>query len=113
MNCVDDNSLGGQLNPVHNNFELKKAMFNRKNCVIYTVGTFKIEEQNLYELEIRNIKLVGLAFAQIKYKSKNKEQKKSSINIIFDELHEIPLNISVGIDMNLEQEDKYISGGMQ
>lgn len=113
MNCVDDNSLGGQLNPVHNNFELKKAMFSRKNCVIYTVETFKIEEQNLYELEIRNIKLVGLAFAQMKYKPKEKEQKKSSINIIFDELHEMPLNISVGIDMNLEQEDKYISGGMQ
>ena len=112
MNYVDDNSLGGQLKPVHNNFELRNAMLGRKNCVIYTVVTFKIEEQNLYELKIRNIKLVGLAFAQIKYKPQKKEQKKSDVNIIFDELHEMSLNISVGIDIKLEQKDRYISGGM-
>lgn len=111
MNYVDDNSLGGQLKPIHNNCELSKAVLGRKNCYLYTVGTFKVNEQNLYDLKIRNIKLVGLAFAQLKYKPK-KKQKKSNINIIIDELHEIPINISVGIDMSLEQKDKYLSGGM-
>lgn len=113
MCYVSENSLGGELKPIHNNYELSKAIIGRKNCHLYTVGTFTISEKNLYELKIRNIKLVGLLFAQLKYKSKKKKQEqKSNINIIFDEIHEMPLNVSLGIDMNLEQKDKYISGGM-
>lgn len=111
MNYIKENDLGGQLKPIHSNYELSKAVLGRKNCYLYTVGTFKVNEQNLYELKTRNIKLIGLAFAQLKYKPK-KKPKKANINIIIDELHEMPLNISVGIDINLEQKDKYISGGM-
>lgn len=113
MSYIDDNSLGGQLKPVHDNHELHKAMLGRKDCVIYTVGTFKVNEENLFELKSKNIKLIGLAFAQIQFKPKKKQQqRKSNINIVVDELHEMPLNVSIGIDINKEQKKNYISGGM-
>lgn len=65
ITIVKDRDLGGQLNPVSNNRELLKALTGRKNCYIYTKGTFQVTEENLYELKIRNIKLVGLAFAYL------------------------------------------------
>jgi hypothetical protein len=65
VTIVKDNDLGGQLNPVSNNKELLKAILGRKNCYIYTKGTFQVTEQNLYELKVRNIKLVGLSFAYL------------------------------------------------
>jgi hypothetical protein len=66
------------------------------------------------ELKERNIKLVGLAFAQLKYKPlKEKQQDKKSVNIIIDELSKITLNINIDTNVKLEQKDKYISGGMQ
>lgn len=36
---INDNSLGGQLNPIHDNYELSNAVIGRKNCYLYTVGT--------------------------------------------------------------------------
>ncbi len=63
MNYLSDNSLGGQLKPIHNNIELTKAMKGRRNCYLYTVGTFQVNKENLDTLKINNIKLVGLAFA--------------------------------------------------
>lgn len=111
MNYLSDNSLGSQLNPIHNNIELTKAMKGRRNCYLYTIGTFQVNEDNLNTLKIRNIKLVGLAFAKLKYKS-NKEKLlgKTPINIVFDELES--LNIKIGNDINLEHKNRYISGGM-
>lgn len=106
--------LGSQLKPIHDNIELKQAMQGRKNCCLYTVGTFKINEQNYYELKLRNIKLVGLAFAQLKYKPlKEKQQGRKKVNIIIDELSKIALNINVDTDIKLEHKNKYINGGMQ
>lgn len=46
-----DCDLGGELNPVSNNDELKIAVLGRKNCYIYTKNTFKVTEENLYELK--------------------------------------------------------------
>lgn len=60
---IRDKFLGSELNPVSNNRELKQAIMGRKDCYIYTKGTFQITKENLYELKIRNIKLVGLAFS--------------------------------------------------
>lgn len=110
MNNKNNSYLGSQLNPVHDNFELRKAMLGRRNCVIYTVGTFEIAEENLYTLKISNIKLIGLAFAKMKFKPRKKERQKP-LNIVIDEIHELPLNITIGIDVS-EQKDRYISGGM-
>ncbi len=112
MNYVSDNSLGGQLKPIHNNIELTKAMKGRRNCYLYTFGIFPINEENLYTLKISNIKLVGLAFAQAQFKPrKKKKQIKKPLNIVLDEIHELPLNVTIGIDIS-EQKDRYISGGM-
>lgn len=114
MKYVDDNVLGGQLRPIHNNIELSMAMQRRKNCHLYTVGTFQVNNQNYIELKERNIKLVGLAFAQLKYKPlKEKQQDRKSVNIIIDELSKITLNINIDTNVKLEQKNKYISGGMQ
>lgn len=113
MKYVDNNVLGSLSRPIHNNIELTMAMQGRKNCRLYTVGTFQVNNQNYIELKERNIKLVGLAFAQLKYKpSTNKQQGKKTINILIDELSKITL--SINIDANIkEQKGKYISGGMQ
>lgn len=70
-----DNILGGELTPVSNNSELRTAILGRKNCYIYTKGTFQVTEENLYELKIRNIKLVGIAFAYL-----SKELEKVILN---------------------------------
>jgi len=114
MKYVNDNDLGGQLRPVHNNSELASAIQGRRNCCLYTVGTFQVNEQNYYELKSRNIKLVGLAFAQLKYKpSKEKQQGRNPVNIIIDELSKIPLNVKVNTNIKIEQKTKYINGGMQ
>ena len=114
MKYVNDNELGSQLRPVHNNSELTNAIQGKRNCYLYTVDTFQVNEQNYYELKLRNIKLVGLAFAQLKYKpSKEKQQGRKPVNIIIDELSKIPLNINVNTNIKLEQKNKYINGGMQ
>lgn len=109
MEYIDDNILGGKLRPVRNNHELTKAMYGRKNCIIYTVGTFKIREENILLLELKNITLVALAFAQLKHKKKKKKQEQK-FNIIVDEIHELPLSIKLDIDV--EQKNRYINGGM-
>ncbi len=75
-NNVLDCALGGELNPVSNNRELRQAITGRKNCNIYTKGTFPVTKENLYELEIRNIKLVGLSFARF-----SKEQEKVDLKV--------------------------------
>ena len=99
MNYVSDNSLGGQLKPIHNNIELTKAMKGRRNCYLYTLKT-------------SNIKLVGLAFAQAQFEPrKEKKQITKPLNIVLDEIHELPLNVAIGIDIS-EHKDRYISGGM-
>ena len=32
MDYISENNLGGELNPIHNNIELTKAMIGRRNC---------------------------------------------------------------------------------
>ena len=49
MKYIDDDVLGGQSRPIHNNFELTNAMQGRKNCFLYTVGTFQVNNQNYIE----------------------------------------------------------------
>lgn len=111
MKYVDNDVLGSQFRPIHNNIELTTAMQNRKNCHLYTVGTFQVNNQNYIELKERNIKLIGLAFAQLN-PSANKQQGKKTVNIIISELSKITLNINV--DTNIKkQKGNYISGGMQ
>ncbi len=110
MTYVNDNSLGGKLKPIHNNIELTKAMKSRRNCCLYTVGTFPINEENLYTLKISNIKLIGLAFARLKFKpKKNNQDGLITTNIVFDEM--ISLNINVNTNIS-EEKNKYLSGGM-
>lgn len=65
MTILADHSLGGQLNPVSNNYQLRQAITGRSNCYVYTKGTFNITEDILQDLKIKNIKLVGLAFAYL------------------------------------------------
>ena len=60
---IKDTYLGGQLNPVSNNNELRKAIEDCYNTYIYTKGTFNVDADILEELKKRNITLVGLAFA--------------------------------------------------
>jgi hypothetical protein len=103
MNYVDDYSLGGQLNPIHNNMELTKAMKDRRNCYLYTFGTFEVNEVNLFLLRTNNIKLVGVLVAIAKNKAKEEvivgtEKKKI---IMFDEL---------SFDVKMEHKQKYIGG---
>jgi hypothetical protein len=103
MNYIDDYSLGGQLNPINNNIELTKAMKGRRNCYLYTFGTFEVNEVNLFLLKTNNIKLVGGLVARAKNKAKEEaivgtENKKI---IIFDEL---------SFDVKMEYKEKYIGG---
>lgn len=103
----NDNYLGSELNPVHSNYELRKAMIGRKNCIIYTVGTFKLDDDNLYMIKVKNIKLVGMLFNRLEYKpSTKKKHSKQKINIVVDEIH------SLDFDIKLEQRSRYINGGM-
>lgn len=111
MNYLNDYSLGGQLKPIHNNTELTKAMKGRRNCYLYTVGTFQVNKENLYTLKISNIKLVGLAFAKLKYKSKKEKLSgKTTTNIVVDEL--VSIDIKVSNDINVERTKRYLGGGM-
>lgn len=50
MKYIDDDVLGGQSRPIHNNFELTNAMHGRKNCFLYTVGTFRVNNQ-IYKMK--------------------------------------------------------------
>lgn len=98
-NNVLDCALGGKLNLVSNNRELRQAVIGRRNCNIYTKGTFQISKENLFELEIRNIKLVGLSFARF-----SKEQEKVDLKVD-DNI------ISKGFVSELNQfEKRYING---
>lgn len=106
MNTIDDNKIGGQLHPIKDNKELSCAIIGRKNCILYTAGTFQISDRNLFELKLRNIKLVGLAFAIMKYKAKNKTQKEKT-NIIVDELSNIDISIGIDLGNNLDQQSNY------
>lgn len=63
MEIINERQLGGSLNPVTNNYELRQAITGRRNCIIFTKGTFKIESDNLEGIRSRNIQLKGLAFA--------------------------------------------------
>ena len=50
-----------------------------------------------------------MAFAQAQYKPRRKKKQKTKpLNFIFDELHNLPLNISIGVDISLE-EDKHVN----
>lgn len=44
---IRDKFLGSELTPVSNNRELKQAVMGRKDCYIYTKGTFQITKENL------------------------------------------------------------------
>lgn len=55
-------ALGSQLNPCKSIKELLQAMTGRKNCTIYTMGTFYLETDILKELELRNITLYAVGY---------------------------------------------------
>ena len=99
ITIVKDRDLGGQLNPVSNNQELLIAMAGRRNCCIYTKGTFQVTKVNLYELKIRNIKLIGLAFTSF-----SKKLEKAVLNGTSDIT--CGLNIEKGIKVNYERRFK-------
>ena len=42
MKYVDDDVLGSQLSPIHNNIELTTAMQGRKNCFYIRLVLFKL-----------------------------------------------------------------------
>lgn len=42
MKYIDDDVLGGQSRPIHNNFELTNAMQGRKNCFYIQLVLFKL-----------------------------------------------------------------------
>lgn len=106
MNTIDDNKIGGQLHPIKDNKELSCAICGRKNCVLYTIGTFQISDRNLFELKLRNIKLVGLAFAYIKKDVKKKNQQKK-LDIIVDEISKMDISIGIDLGNNLDQQSNY------
>lgn len=54
--------LGSLNNPVSNNHQLRKAIIGRQNCIIYTKGTFKIDDDILEDLTIKNIRLLGVGY---------------------------------------------------
>jgi len=105
---MDNEILGTEENPIHNNQELSKAIIGKNNCCLYTVGTFKVNEENLYQLEKRKIKLIGLMVAMALGR---KNGKNFNVNQIKQEIDKF---ISIGIDVNLTQKskqiNKYISG---
>lgn len=59
MKFVHSNELGGKNNPISNENDLLKAIQNKKNCCMYTKGTFLLPQCILSELEFRNIELFG------------------------------------------------------
>ena len=110
---MKDNELGSELHPVKNNIELSHAIINKENCIIYTVKTFTISKENLNLIRQKNITLVGLAFAEVKYiPNKNKINNKRLNNIVFDEIHEFPFDIKVDMNLETNQKSKYLNGGM-
>ncbi len=63
---IKDTDLGGVLNPVSNNQELKEALGSDiegpYDTIIFTKGTFEIDNNNLSKLQERRITLLGEAF---------------------------------------------------
>ena len=59
--------LGTTENPCRNNYEINKIMPGMLNCIIYTLNTFKISEENLEQTKARNIIFIGLAVAYLKH----------------------------------------------
>ncbi len=54
------NNLGSQQNPARNNDEIRKALIGKRYGVIYTLGTFKIDQDVLLELEFHSVKLLAI-----------------------------------------------------
>lgn len=98
ISILKDTDLGGQLNPISNNDQLRKAILGRRNCKLYTKGTFKLTEDIVNDLRIRNIKLIGLAFAclpkKIETEILNDISKMSPKKIIEEVEKNIQRNIS-------------------
>ena len=105
---MKENELGSELNPIKNNFELKQAIIGRENCTIYTVNTFKVDEENIAELKLRNITLIGIAFATVKNIPKTMPNIKNQNlkNTIVDEINKITFDIK----MENNQKLKYFNG---
>ncbi len=64
---IKDTDLGGVLNPVSNNQELKQALGSDiegpYDTIIFTKGSFEIDNNNLAKLQERRIELFGEAYA--------------------------------------------------
>lgn len=63
---IKDTDLGGVLNPVSNNQELTQALGldieGPYDTIIFTKGTFEIDNNNLEKLQKRHISLLGEAY---------------------------------------------------
>ena len=46
--------------PCVNNYDISMAMRGNMNCNIYTRGLFEVNEQNLIDAKVRNIKFIGI-----------------------------------------------------
>ena len=57
-----NNYLGSKNNPCQDDKEILAAIMGRRDCTIYTRGTFKINELVQSELKLRNIKLCGIGY---------------------------------------------------
>ena len=57
-----NNYLGSQNNPCRDNKEILTAITGRRNCIIYTRGTFEIKPDIIQQLNLRNIKLCGIGY---------------------------------------------------
>ncbi len=76
---IEDNDLGGKLNPVSNCEELKKvigtSIYGCYDTCIYTKGTFFITKDIEDKLIKRNIHLIGILYHQLINMKMNKIQK--------------------------------------
>lgn len=101
-NIIEDTDLGGVLNPISNNQELKLALKSDVegpyNTVIFTKGTFQVDNNNLAKMQERNIVLLGEAFATL---SKNIEKH------ILEGTGQDPIGL---MSISKEEKGKYING---
>lgn len=90
--------LGTLENPCKNNYEIKKIIIGMRDCIIFTLNTFEISEENLEQAKARNIIFEGLGGAYWKtptiIKGLADAEKKENMALIgIDANTKIPINL--------------------
>ena len=90
--------LGTLENPCKNNYEIKKIIIGMRDCIISTLNTFEISEENLEQAKARNIIFEGLGGAYWKtptiIKGLADAEKKENMALIgIDANTKIPINL--------------------